>query len=506
MNRFAPAAPAADRPADLPYIVSKPVARDAAEPNLRTGAQFRCSLRDNRRVVIDGRDVADVTEEPTLRRGIDTLARYYDAQHAPATRDLLTCIDPDTGERISTAWLVPRSIEDLWRYDRLIKASTALTFGNFGRPVDYGSVKAISFVAWDHLIRPDEPDAHGKIMNFLRTGARHNLLSADVIIDVQVDRKMPMAERASRLRVVEERKDGIVVSGAKAGNSVMAQGNIGTISMPPPVPGMPEECMFWGAIPANAPGLTLVLREATTNGAELREDHPLDADGEEADGILLFDRVFIPWEYVFSYRNPKISTIYNTLGQFAFWKICTRLSYRADLFVGAAQLIVDALGTDHIPAVRALVSEVIHYAATLRGLMTAAIERATPTESGVMLPDHLYVTAGRLHSIEAYPRIVQILRELSGQGLIGRVPQKSWDRPDLGPLLDAYLPGHKMTARDKNRLFNIVWDMSCSPSAMRLALFENINATPAPVLREELYRIYDRSNAIEAIKTRAGIA
>jgi 4-hydroxyphenylacetate 3-monooxygenase len=57
---------------------------------------------------IDGRDVADVTEEPTLRRGIDTLARYFDAQRAPETKDLLTCIDPEMGERIST-WLVPRS-------------------------------------------------------------------------------------------------------------------------------------------------------------------------------------------------------------------------------------------------------------------------------------------------------------------------------------------------------------------------------------------------------------
>ena len=32
MNRIAPAA---DRPADLPYIVSRPVARDAAEPALQ---------------------------------------------------------------------------------------------------------------------------------------------------------------------------------------------------------------------------------------------------------------------------------------------------------------------------------------------------------------------------------------------------------------------------------------------------------------------------------------
>jgi 4-hydroxyphenylacetate 3-monooxygenase len=487
------------------FVVNKAIPRTGADPNLRTGAQFRESLRDGRHVVVEGRDVADVTQEPTLARGIDQLATYFDAQLAPETRDKLTTIEPETGERISTAWLVPRTIEDLWRYDEMIKCSTSLTFGVFGRPPDYGPVKAISFVAWNHLIRKGEPEALGRILNFLKVGRENNLTSADVIIDVQVDRKLPMAQRASRLRVVEERKDGIVISGAKAGNSVLAQGNIGTISMPPPNATMPEECMIWAAVPANASGLKLLLRGAATNGMEDREDHPINALGDESDGILIFDRVFIPWEYVFSYKNRVTSDIYNILGQFAFWKIATRLSYRAEIFAGAAQLIVDSLGTDQIPAVRSLVAEVISYAATLRGMMTAAVERAKPTESGVMLPDHMFVTAGRLHSIEAYPRIMQILRELSGQGLIGRVPRATWERPDIGPLLDEYLPGHKMSARNKNRLFNLVWDMSCSPAAMRLALFENINATPAPALREELYRAYDRGPAMAAIRRRAGI-
>jgi 4-hydroxyphenylacetate 3-monooxygenase len=487
------------------FVVSRTLPRRESDPNLRSGREFRESLRDGRSVIINGRDVADVTQEPTLARGIDQLARYFDAQHDPASRDQLTTIEPDTGERISTAWLVPRSIEDLWRYDAMIKCSTSLSFGVFGRPPDYGPVKAISFVAWNHLVRKEEPEALDKIMHFLRVGQRNNLASADIIIDVQTNRKAPVAERAARLRVVEERKDGILVSGAKAGNSVLAQGNIGTISMPPPQPGMPEECMIWAAVPANAPGMKLLLREATTSGSESFEDHPIDANGEEADGLLIFDRVFIPWDYVFSYKNKATAEIYNILGQFAFWKIATRLSYRAEIFAGAAQLIVDALGTDQIPAVRALVSEVIHYAATLRGLMTAAVERAKPTESGVMLPDHVFVTAGRLHSIDSYPRIMQILRELSGQGLIGRVPQATWDRPDIGPLLDDYLPGYKLDARNKNRLFNLIWDLCCSPGAMRLALFENINATPAPALREELYRVYDRGPAMAAIRKRAGI-
>jgi 4-hydroxyphenylacetate 3-monooxygenase len=192
------------------------------------------------------------------------------------------------------------------------------------------------------------------------------------------------------------------------GNSVLAQGNIGTVSMPPPDPTMPEECNIWTAIPANAPGLKMILREPNVSGRENRDDNPLNAAGEEADCILLFDHVFVPWEYVLSYKNKTLGQIYTTLGQFAFWKIASRLAYRGEIFAGAAQLIVDALGTDHVPAVRAMVAEVISYAAILRGMITATVETAQPTESGVMLPDHSFVTAGRLHAIEHYPRIMQI--------------------------------------------------------------------------------------------------
>jgi aromatic ring hydroxylase len=490
---------------ERPFIVSKPVGHSAADPCLRTGAQFVESLRDGRTVIMNGRDVADVTREPVLRRGIDTLAELFDGQFAPESRDVTTSIDPETGRRIATGWLVPRTRDDLKRHEAMIRFSTFRTLGVFGRPPDYGPVKAIGFLAFHHLIGKEEPEAIDRIRHFLDVGQRHNLVSADIIVDVQANRKLTVPEMAGRLRVVEERRDGVVLVGAKAGNSVLPQGNIGTISMPPPNPTTPEECAIWSVVPANAPGLKMILREPFTTGQEAREDHPLDAAGEEADCLLVFDRVFVPWEYVFSYKNKVIPNVYYTLGRFAQWKIVARLSYRAEIFAGAAQMIVNALGTDHVPLVRAMVADVCAYAATLRAFMIAAVERATPTESGIMLPDPVLVTAGRLHSIVHYPHVMQTLRELSSQGLISRVPRATWERQDVGPLLDAFLPGYAVTAREKNRVFNLIWDITSSAAALRVAMFENVNATPPAALREELYRTYDRSEGIGIVRRQAGL-
>ena len=42
-------------------------------------------------------------------------------------------------------------------------------------------------------------------------------------------------------------------------------------------------------------------------------------------------------------------------------------------------------------------------------------------------------------------------------------------------MLDEFLPGHDVSARDKNRLFNLVWDLTCSGHGLRTALFEALN-------------------------------
>ena len=53
---------------DHEFIVNKPVQHSPTDPCLRTGAQFVESLRDSRTVIMNGREIDDVTREPVLRR------------------------------------------------------------------------------------------------------------------------------------------------------------------------------------------------------------------------------------------------------------------------------------------------------------------------------------------------------------------------------------------------------------------------------------------------------
>src|SRR6059058_899279 len=61
-----------------------------------TGAEYLASLRDGREVYIYGERVADVTTHPAFRNSARSIARLYDALHAPEAGEVLT-VPTDTG-------------------------------------------------------------------------------------------------------------------------------------------------------------------------------------------------------------------------------------------------------------------------------------------------------------------------------------------------------------------------------------------------------------------------
>ena len=68
---------------------------------IRTGDEYRESIRDGREVWINGERVADVPTHPMFKPLVDIRARIYDMAHDPATRDVMTTVDPATGERFA---------------------------------------------------------------------------------------------------------------------------------------------------------------------------------------------------------------------------------------------------------------------------------------------------------------------------------------------------------------------------------------------------------------------
>jgi 4-hydroxyphenylacetate 3-monooxygenase len=489
---------------DLRVDKLKEVLATGEEPHLLTGEQYKETLRDGRRVVDStGEVVEDVTTHPALTRTVDTLGEVMDLQFDPRTRDVVTYVDEETGTRRAIGWQVPTTKDHLYAKREAIKAITHTTLGMYGRPPDYGPAMALGFLGIIDRVERENPEFAQNIRNFVKQSGELNALSTDLILDAQSDRSVPRNDRPGTLRVVEDRPDGVVLRGAKVAGSMGTLTHFFTLSTVLGQ-GLSEDAAIWAAVPVSSPGLRLVMREPTIRHDTSRADHPIDAKGEETDQIMLFDDVFIPREYVFSLRNLDLLTLYHESCAYALWHIMTRLAYRAEIFAGTAQVIADILGTTVIPGVRNAIAQITMYSQTLRSYSLASIERAVEW-CGVQVPEPGLVASGRLYSITEYPKILYMIQDLCGQGLVSRWPEKVWDHPELGPRLEELLPGNGVTAREKNRFFNFVFDLTTGGQAGRIGLFENVNATPPAFVAELVYSHVDRSAATKLVREAAGI-
>ena len=76
---------------------------------IRTGDDYRESIRDGREVWIDGERVHDVTTHPAFKPIVDVRARIYDMAHESP---LMRYVDDETGELCATGNKPPRTKED----------------------------------------------------------------------------------------------------------------------------------------------------------------------------------------------------------------------------------------------------------------------------------------------------------------------------------------------------------------------------------------------------------
>ena len=87
--------------------------RHHQNPGRNDWARYLESLKDGREVWLDGEKIQDITTHPAFTGMVHELARIYDLQHTEKYRDEMTFISPETGNRCSVSWLLPRSMDDL---------------------------------------------------------------------------------------------------------------------------------------------------------------------------------------------------------------------------------------------------------------------------------------------------------------------------------------------------------------------------------------------------------
>ena len=474
-----------------------------------TGARYIDSLKDDREVWLDGQKVQDVTTHPALTGMVHELARIYDLQHTDAYREQMTFISPETGNRCSISWQLPQTMDDLHRKRRNSEVWNEQCWGQLGRGPDilapyiialYDMREALSAVKNPHC------DFGENAVNYYRYCAENDLFLTHALGDPQVDRSQQpqneqrrIGEEEVALHVVEETRDGVIVHGAKqlATAAPITHETYVSLSATFMRRASPQFILAF-AIPTNSPGLKILCREPVSQWVG-SYGHPLGMLYDEQDAMLFFDHVLVPWERLFClYDAAPILLRYMSGINFIGWANLCRIHTRMRLMTAVATLIAEAIGVIEYREVAAKIGEMVTYTEMWRHAMDGVEHTAARTPGGLMALGSL--SGMNVFFAQMSARMVQLLREIAGSGLIMQPSENDLAHPEFRPYLERYMRGKGVDVAYKSRLYRLAHDLAVSSFGMRQEVYEYWHGGDPNRNRINLLHSYDQSDMINRIK------
>jgi aromatic ring hydroxylase len=451
---------------------------------MRTGTDYRTSLRDGRKVwVMNDGLVEDVTTHPATSAMVEEYVAWYDRHFDPAWRETLMT------EAGTPVWAVlPRSAADLRQLGRSYSATTFINAGNITHTPAYGHLIAMGV---ETTVR-----AYGKFPEQIENAAAYRAAiaasgrfltfsSGQATIGYRM--RSDPAER-NALRVVKETPEGLHISG-----------KVGMFTSPAYAEdvyiGANSTCEHNGhrvtcIVPINAPGVTVLCRKIS-----VRDANPfvsaLSARNDELDGQMWLDNVFIPNNRLF-YLDANVDPI----ARWLFWHQLYCWLSKGEFALGLGLALTDAMGlTQAGPTVDMLV-DMITDTQTVRTCITAAELDPGFTPEGYCYPGHVHISVGSIAMLNARQRLTETLRILPGSSLVVAPSDTDLASPEVGPGLEESFSGGGYTALQRAALLQMAWDHVGSSLDGRESVYELHSNGGIPVWRALLRRSFTRYNEL----------
>jgi 4-hydroxyphenylacetate 3-monooxygenase len=467
---------------------------------MRTGAEFLRSLKDGRRVYLDGELVKDVTTHPAFRQAARSIANLYDIAAAPELRDRMTYTSPKTGEPVQRGWQIPRNHAEL-RERRLFSETWAeATFGLMGRAPDHVAGFFAGYAAVPSFFAGPGQQFADNLVAFYEYMRDNHIYCSYAIVPPQIDRSKPAHKQSDPTLyagVVKERDDGIVISGAQQLATGGAISDYIQLSCIQPLAPGDENYANCLAVPVAAEGLKLYPRKPFARAGS-PADYPLSSRFDESDSYVVFDNVFVPWEHVFIYRNVELSrdqwrkTPSHLYGNHqAQTRYVTKLRFMA----GLAQRMNETTGNIANPAVIGMMGELCSFVSIYEAMLFAHETMGT-IENGVFWPSRTAYYAASSMQSEFNGRMLEIIREMAGSAFI-TLPSSDADfgNPEIAADLERYMCSGTTDAKSRVKLMRLIWDFLGSEFGSRHAQYEKFYGGPSFAAKQNLYRNFDFKRA-----------
>ena len=164
--------------------------------------------------------------------------------------------------------------------------------------------------------------------------------------------------------------------------------------------------------------------------------------------------------------------------------------------VGLAKKITDMNGTGSLPPVIGELGKLATYATMYEGLVYAQEAECWTNDNGYVLPSMPHIYANMNLQSEINPKLLDIVRELAGGGLI-QLPSSVEDlkNPEIRDTITKYVQSPGVPGEDRIKLMKLAWDMIGSEFAGRHEQYEKFYAGAPFIVKTHAHRTYDWDRA-----------
>lgn len=484
---------------------------------MRSGAQYLDDLaRGGRAIHVDGERVSDPTRHPALAAGAREIARLIDYAAAPENREAMTFTAPETGRPAWRCWQIPRSPADMKAKRIAAERWAEQTFGLMGRTPDHVGNFFAGYAAKPQVIAAGGKQFADNLMRFYAKLRDEHLYVTYAIVPPQIDRSKPAHKQADPTLyagVTKETDAGIYLSGGQqlaTGGVYSDWLQVSTIH--PQQPG-DEAYAFNVAMPMSTPGLKLYPRRPFAMGARDRGEYPLSSRFDDSDCLVVLDNVFVPWENVFVYRNLEVCRdqwFKTPAHMYGNHQAQARYATKLRFLLGLAQRMNEATGNASIPPVQQAMGELAAYASIVDGLAHSHEVMGTIDEDGVMWPSRPSLYAMIALQSELNPKMFEIVRELTGAGMI-TLPATNKEVTGAETCEDVarFYKSGTMSAAERVALMRLAWDFIGTEFASRHLQYEKFYGGASYLMKTNMYRFFDFDRATAMVdralaETKAG--
>jgi len=482
---------------------------------MRSKKDWIAGLKKMRRNVYLHNDRVDRDDEMMVG-AINTIGTTFEFAEKPEYGDLMTAKSHLTGNTINRFCHIHQSKDDLHRKQDMTRMLCQQVGGCIQRCMGVDAANAVSCAAYEaDNNNKGATEYYKNFQQWLKRFQNEDLMGCCAQTDVKGNRTQRPSQQTdpdAYVRVVEKKKDGIVVRGCKIHITVAPQSD--EVLVLPTRSLLPSEG-DWAvsfAVPGDWEGVKMVVR-ATNQRSRRYFKKGFEQGTTEA--MIIFDDAFIPWERVFLCGETDHASILALL--FALYH---RHSYSgckpavSELMMGTVALAAEFNGVEKEKHIRDKLAHMIMISELAYAAGFTSSEKSGPDVympgrglqpygPGTFIPDSIYCNVGRCLSGESYYHELEILADVSG-GAPSTIPyEEDWANPEIQSLIEKYsLRNPSVSTYDQQLLWRHVSDILCSAYGGVQAVAA-VHGGGSPIMEKiaitSQYDIQDRKNMVKRL-------